>query len=290
MAGDADGQAPDGDAFAGVDPRARCVPTGRFSDPVPVEGINSPPTPAGVEDYGARLLLDELTVYFTRSLTGRHRIFRATRRYPWEAFGAPAPVDNLGLTAAVYLPTVTADDRSIYFESFDGLYRVFVANRDTPSDTFSLPRAVDLGPDVGDGGPYVLPEGDVLYFHSIRPGQGYNDIYRAIRTTVGITDVMPVPGINTAADESLPVVSPDEQLIFFTWMASPGVNVDIYTATRPNREHPFDPPSIVAELDSDQQQFPTWISPDGCRLYFARDSPAGYRMFRADRFPPGGPG
>ncbi len=44
--------------------------------------------------------------------------------------------------------------------------------------------------------------------------------------------------------------------------------LDIYVATRASTDLPFDEPQRIPELSSDGIDWPLWISPDGCDLYY----------------------
>jgi hypothetical protein len=60
---------------------------------------------------------------------------------------------------------------------------------------------------------------------------------------------------------------------------------DVWTATRKNRADAFDPPTRVVELSSKYLDGPTWLSPDGCRLYLLSDraSEGVYRIYVSAR-------
>lgn len=45
--------------------------------------------------------------------------------------------------------------------------------------------------------------------------------------------------------------------------------LDIYTATRDPPTEPFGTPTLVTELSTANQiDYPVWLSPDGCELYY----------------------
>ena len=49
-------------------------------------------------------------------------------------------------------------------------------------------------------------------------------------------------------------------------------------ATRASRVVSFDPPVNVQELNTADEEFPSWISPENCRIYFSRKGPTGQRI------------
>jgi hypothetical protein len=136
----------------------------------------------------------------------------------------------------------------------------------------------------GEGNPYVTPDGGALYFHSYR---NYNfDIYRARRTATGF-DPPESLSINTAGTESVPVVSPDEKTIYFYRDGDIPGPKGIWMATRESATDPFGMPVSLAELEVPYPPAsPTWISPDGCRLYFQEVDPQyGFGIYVAERLP-----
>ena len=81
---------------------------------------------------------------------------------------------------------------------------------------------------------------------------------------------MLVPGslINGADDESFPVVTPDELTLYFSSNRANGAGLqDIYVARRASVSDNFGAPVNLAELNTGTNDFPTWISDDGCVLY-----------------------
>jgi Tol biopolymer transport system component len=67
-------------------------------------------------------------------------------------------------------------------------------------------------------------------------------------------------------DAFSPAISSDELTIYFA--SSRSGNNDIWRANRASTAQPFDTPTHVDELASPSQDFPSSISPDGCRIYF----------------------
>jgi len=71
-------------------------------------------------------------------------------------------------------------------------------------------------------------------------------------------------------------VTPDELTLFF--MGRPGStgSFDIYTATRAQKTDAFGTPTRVdAVSDGNSADAPTYITPDGCTLYFSTNRPGG---------------
>jgi hypothetical protein len=53
-------------------------------------------------------------------------------------------------------------------------------------------------------------------------------------------------------------------------------------SARTSRDLPFRAPVFLSELDTPEEEFPQWISPDGCRLYFGRASSLNF-LFVGER-------
>jgi hypothetical protein len=272
---------------------ARCDPGYPFGPPVRVEGINSAPQLA-VGDTDARFVPDQRTVYFVSSRSGDALIYSSTRLTAGGVFEPPKLVTNVNISNYCVLPSAADDDLTLYFECAVPASYIFVARRRSTTEAFSDPQVVNLGSsDSGDGAPYLLSQSGVIYFQSPRRDENA-DLYRAEQRTVGAVEVTPLDGVNTGATESLPVVTPDElTLFFYTDLLNPvRGGGDIFTAFRDSKDEEFRDARLVAELDSSFGQSATWISPDGCRLYFNRaelgatGERVGTRVYYADRRDP----
>jgi hypothetical protein len=69
------------------------------------------------------------------------------------------------------------------------------------------------------------------------------------------------------------VVSGDELTLYYATDGAPGeVFGDIWVTTRPSRDVAFGEPTIVTGVNTSYDEFPQWISPDGCRLYLGRST------------------
>jgi len=144
---------------------------------------------------------------------------------------------------------------------------------------------LDLAP--GSGGPYAMPDGKTLYFHAIGNDESL-DIYRLdLNTADDIQDAVPLTSINSPNTDGSPVVTPDGLTIFFTSdrpdKSAHGSN-DIWVASRRTVSDDFGMPTNVAELNTADDDAPSWVSPDGCRLYFDRQSVVtGHQTYIAER-------
>jgi hypothetical protein len=258
---------------------SRCDSLGVFAAPTLVPGLNN-----GTYRQGrARLSSDERTVILARAAAGDGSsgldIVVAQRQDTAQPFGSPEPVANVNGPADEVSASMTSDGLTLYVESnvSDG-YRIYVARRLAPTAMFSTPailKVVDSS-SVSEGGPYVVPNGAVYF-------QAYNapkaDLYRGVVGAAGL-EAVPMTVLNTPVDDAFPVVSLDELTIYFSSTRADGAlgGEDIWMATRGTREEEFSAPHNLTVLNTAFDERPTWISDDGCRLYFDRGGSAGGPM------------
>jgi hypothetical protein len=272
---------------------ATCDVTRPFGTPVFVASLNGP---TGTDDGTARLSADELTVYFYSDRAG-YQIYTATRASRTDAFSTPQAIGGYGITSGAgsvfKFPTLTADALTMFFESDPGgIFKVMVATRTTVAAPFSASgpvAAVNAGPD--DSQPFVLPDGNTLYFMSTRGNGSTSDLYRTARDTTGqFTPPTLVTTVNTPSTEYAPVLTPDELVLYYA-SDHPGEpakgQLDIWMTKRVSRDASFEPPVNVQELNTAGNEIPDWISPDRCRLYFDRLGSNGTndKIYVAERAP-----
>ena len=153
-----------------------------------------------------------------------------------------------------------------------------------------------LGPDINtsavEGLPYISGDGLTLYYSSRRPGGlGGVDLYHATRSTVNdpFGDVTNLgDGINSAANEWIPVISSDGLTLYFTIANNGGPGGfggdDLFQATRSTTDDAFDNvtnlgPAINTEFHDDSGD----ISSDGLTLYFSSYRTGDSDLYMATR-------
>jgi len=239
----------------------RCDPSQPFQDPVPVPGLVSGAA-------RARFSQDEKTVYFALRLTDHWYLAQDTRSDRTAAFG----VTNISLllfdSTSNLSPTLSGDGRTLYFESsWASAWHISVARRRSASASFASFAAIaETYSPSGAGGPYLLPDESSLYFH--RADQN-GDLFRIDRATTGFDAPVALDSVNSAALEAFPVVSPDGLVLYFVSVRG-DTGYDIWMASRSSRDVDFGSVQELRSLNTPQYDIPTWISPDGCRLYFER--------------------
>jgi Tol biopolymer transport system component len=261
-------------------PPPMCNSNTRFGAPVLVPGLNDAPSSTN----NARFSPDELTAYIGMYNAGSLDLFVATRTSRSDRFGTPTILANINTPDALDDGgSVTADGLTLYFESNRSAYfNVFMATRTDKAADFSPPIELKQLHVGGEGGPYVIPDGSALYFHSLRSGN--YDIYRVPVTASGLGTPEAI-SLDTALDEWVPVVSPDELTIYFRRDTGDGSPMGIWMATRAAVADAWGPPIRLPELDTPYPVLdPMWISPDGCRIYLEDvDSSGGYWSYVAER-------
>jgi len=136
-----------------------------------------------------------------------------------------------------------------------------------------------LNSPVFDGTPFLTSDAGELWFTSDRDA-GRHQIFRAFAADNWFADaaVIPVPSLTAPPTLDLsPVLSSDGKTLFFATDASGDKAFrDIWEAHRDLTDQDFKAARPVAELNlPDATEYPSWLSPDGCRLYMTRNGPSG---------------
>lgn len=203
-------------------------------------------------------------------------------RYENGALVAHNPLTASNSPAYDSYASVTADGKRLVFASRrdDAGFRIYSATATNGSLGTVVPMQQTFAQQftfVNE--PYLLGDGGALYF-AAKYGAGW-DIYtsRDWGTDAAATATL-VAGSKPAVDEVAPVVSDDELEIFYGSNASSPNNeitgYDIYRATRPRAaaDVAFGEPEKIPGLSGDANDWPVWISPDRCDLYFVKRDPA----------------
>lgn len=239
----------------------------------------------------ARLTPDELSMYISRgtppTFVDIYTVVRSDVSQPFQVKGPLAVVNEPGTSE--FWPTLSADGRLLFFESSRstlpddaGVYksvgaRIWSASRVNVVADFDRPKLQSLfdveGPEAA---PYLHPSGRTLYFaSSSRPGKGQLDIWFAEINSAGVvTDIRNLESANTTTDENAPVVTVDERYLYHNRLVDPAtLENDIWVARRSTVADGFGKSVRVSELSTPYDEYPTWVSPDHCRIYFSSDRP-----------------
>jgi len=284
-----------GDGVEQVRPK-RCDPNKPFERIVPVEELWSPDPH---EDADARLTEDERTIYFqsTRGTSDPmiHRVWVATRPDPSAKFGEPTLIE-LAPGVNYRDPSVTPDGLTIFVQAGVEDSRIQFATRPDPGAHFLPPQDVpglDLA-NEDERDPFLTRDGRLLYTRMGPRDAVQPDLYVATGNVVDGFQSTGLARINspTALDRN-PVLSADGRRIFFSSDrdAAPG-SQRIWTAYRDDPAGVFGDPVPVTELavpdGAHDYDAPTWVSADGCVLYFASNRHSNawagpIHIYRAER-------
>lgn len=170
-------------------------------------------------------------------------------------------------------PMLSADGRLLVFTSNrtggPGGFDLFMATRKSPTAVLgNVARIAELSMSGDESEPYLSADGKELWFNrSAATGPG--DIFHSVAQAGGWGPPVAVAELNSTADETLPVISADGGTIYFASNRD-GKVAGIWKASRAHATDPFSLPTKVTELEAAVEQHPSWLSLDGCRLYYSR--------------------
>jgi hypothetical protein len=225
-----------------------------------------------------RLTADELSIY----LTSNSDLDVASRGVRTDSFSAPVALSGLNSSSLDSHPSVTGNGLTIFFDSDRaGSSHIYSATRASTTSAFNAAQQEVALDAVGIAGhPYVSPAGTALYFRAeVDPGDG--QIFRASRSGGVVAAPQVMSPFNTSFDESDPVATADDLTVFFASTRTGGSEGgrDIWVAQRASTSDPFGAPRNLQELNTFEDERPSFVSADGCRLYFGR----GEGMYVAER-------
>jgi Tol biopolymer transport system component len=170
-------------------------------------------------------------------------------------------------------PTFTPDGSYILFGSDRTALHLWVATKTNGSFEAPTLTQLALAGEQRANEPYLVGGGQTLYFAATLGTATINwDLYRATGGPPSFSPAIQVAGTVSPDDEQAPVVSADERELFFSSdRHAPNVadKLDIYTATRSDPSQAFSMPVQVPAVSQDGgNDWPVWLSPDGCDLYY----------------------
>jgi hypothetical protein len=253
-----------GDASAG-----RCDPAAAFGTPVHVPGINS-----AFDESGLSLTGDELTAFVTRTIQGSTQVLRMATRASIEDELSAADTDPV--LAAIndevgdeYGASTSRDGLLLYFHRQDAsTIGVEVSGRGSATQAFGVSRTL-----TADGSllvnaltPHLSVDGQTLYWLDIARFR----LHQAQRGSQhwsfsGTRDASSLDNIYT------PVLSADELTLY----SSNGTGDDVLISTRADRNGTFGGGVPLAGVNSAADDWPVFLTDDGCLLYLASARPGG---------------
>lgn len=245
-----------------------------------------------LDDRAIRLTPDGLSAYFSRESLDAGaglELHVASRTTVTAPFGTP-----------VLLPTVNAQNNDTSAtETGNRLHLFFQTGRVTPAqiyrvdrvavgDPYGVPATISLGVPGSLAVPFVLPDGSALYFTSniaIDAGPADLNIYRATLAS----DLTPLGGtlveeLATASNETHPVLTPDELTMYLAVGVGGGSGYDVHVTSRASKSAKWSAPKrLTGAINGASSEYPTFVTADGCTLYFERSSGAQFDLFRISK-------
>ncbi len=291
--GGTDGGGTDGGAADGasdVAPQTFCNPDTPFQTVTLVGDLNG----VDIPDYHPSFTPDELRVVYARNTRPAPldagfsipELWESTRTSVDAGWASPIRVAPLNSSSgASWDPTLTPDGLTVYFSSYrQGETQnldILIATRPSLGAEFGPPQVVQpLVTIQEEASPYLLP-GKAIYF--ARGPQGAANLVRVPFVGQNLGQEQVLTELNTAADERYPVVSQDELTIYFSRRPA-NATTDIMMARRSSTSDPWGPASVVTSLSVPvADDWPGWLSPDLCVMYFSSTRASNGDLYRAVR-------
>ena len=274
-ASDADALALDAEASA----NQTCSTSMPFKSVLPLGGgINT-----GNYELQATLTADETTIVFTRSENGKTaQLYMAHRASKDDDFGSPKMVDlscaPAACTNASAQLSAMGDEMLFASDRKGGVAQIFHATRSGDGFANITLLFTDSDPTYDDYNPFLTNAGE-LFFTSQHSPTTENYIFRSLKTANGsfgpaeVFHGLAAPG---GASDNAPVLSQDGLTMYFASTSPNPLNVNpyrIFVMERPTITSSFGASTLVNSLQvpGNVNEQPSWLSPDGCRLYFYSD-------------------
>ena len=268
------------DGDAGKPDVPLCDSNKELAAPVLIASVST----AGQEG-SPRLSDDELTMYFDAQRGDElyFDIYVAQRTTLTDSFGAFTSLGPGVNTTAnhEFAPNVSSDGLTIFFERKDPLSAensdFYVATRPSVLVPFGTASPVSgVNTPFYESKLFVRGDGSELYF--VKKGAQTSLDLHVAKKVAGNYVISRLANVNSAADEYAPVISPNGLVLYFSSerpFAAGRTDENIWVATRAKPTDDFGLPTQVLNVNSLQDDEPSWISSDGCRLYMISNRPGG---------------
>ncbi len=244
---------------------------------------------------------DGLALYFASNRDGTLDIWRSRRASPQQAWGAPEklPLAINKPDSNEFCPTPFGDGSNLLFVSNKaggcGAGDIYVVREHFAlgwHEPVHLPCTVNSAGD--EASPVIVQYDDFtleLFFSSTRPG-GFStaapdndaDIYFSrLRADGSFGAVLLVDGVNTANNDSRPMVRRDGLEMYFDSDRPGSRSVDVWSATRSTPSAPWQAPLLAAALNSDGAETRPFLSWDGTQIYFGTTREGTQDLYVATR-------
>lgn len=275
------------DAHAGIDASAPPLDGGAFVAFGPAEPLSE--LNGATHTHAPSLTADLLEIFFESTREGSDEIWRATRASVDVPFGTPELVTELSSASSETSPEVSADGLQIWFVSTRsptlGDYDVWTARRTARDAPWNPPEhVIELSSRFTEHGAAPSPDTLAIVVHSNRAGTG--DLFIATRAAIDElwSTPEPVVEVNTEGIESGGHLGAGLTALYFASnrTGSLGRN-DLFVSLRDLPTDPFGPPQPIGGVNTADLEDEPWVSPDGTRLFFARDDGVMRGLYEAPR-------
>lgn len=222
-------------------------------------------------DAGRRMMYVTLTV----TVTGPRNISEATRAGgATEAYESSGLVTELNTGGTQWSPSPSSDGRVLVLARgpAPGSRALYVTTRQDTGN-FSPPIPIAAVPNDGgieDGDPFLLGNGNAVYWGTNRSGANGLSIRRMERNGTSFAPATTVLAGSSTITYTLPVVDDAESTILYATGSTDSSTWDIVEA---RLDGAFLAGAPIAHPELNQAgvgDAPSWLSPDGCTLYFQR--------------------
>ena len=259
---------------------------GRFSSP----RLIGPLSAAGFNDDDPTVTGDLRELYFNSNRSGNSELWFSVRDSVDQPWGEPHKVPGTGINTSSNetAPEISSDGLTLYFSSNrdggKGSQDIYLTRRGDRDAAWDMPELVpELNSSAADYSPVEDDSGRAIYFYSARDG-GDQDLFVATRASADDIwrDPTAVAELNTADNDADPFITGDGLTLYFG--SGPSGVLDLYVATRLDRDGTFDPPQPIDEVNqSDAHETDPWVSPAGRYLVFISNRSGDNEIYEADR-------
>jgi len=238
-----------------------------FGTPRLISELSDP----NVLDGTLRLLPDELSGYMWSYTGGSDADLFYVTRSGLDVPFSMTRVTSVATSSQELDPSIASDGSVFVFRRSGPGDELYAAPVTSPGVLGTAVALSTINTGSTEAQAYMPINRNELYFQSTRTMAG--DIYMSTWTG-GTTFSAPVvvAGLATAAVEGDPAVTSDGLTMYFrSDVAATSAGFNIYVATRPTTASAFGAATIVPNVNTDADDGPSWISPDGCRLYISSD-------------------
>lgn len=187
---------------------------------------------SGGHDVAPRVSGNGLSIVITRPNGNHADLYLSTRAGRDDPWSPPEPMDGINTGAWEQGGVVDADGMRAFFEVAAGSSNLWTSLRASLDDDWESPVPLDsLNGPFNDRDPFPHATGRLLLFSSERTGGG--DLYAVARQpgTLSFGEPVLLEGVNTAATEESPWLSPDGSYLVFS--SDRSGDEAIYEARRP---------------------------------------------------------